>query len=679
MTNNISFDAPKPNKPLTPIILMGLLILSIAGIIFSFNYKAQIDENNHEYAYLSENLRTYILEAIKYSADSDQGNKDAFDKLLETQNAFNTALKKLEKGNAQTGLPPTSGENLKKLNNVISQWKKQETSIKTILNSEKVIRLTKEFTSAINSVMPDIVNKSEQLISNIIKKQSNPNLIFVASHQLLVAQRIMAEMNMVSNQGTDTKKHINSLSQDTKTFRVTLESMLKGNNQKRIVKVRSKSLRNEITDLIFAFETVEELIARVNENSVRLIQAHAAASNILNNSDILLTSVNELIDGYRRNTPKKDNIDMIIYGLEGLSVLILIALMYSINKKTRVQLVNKEQSNKETVDAIIKLQNEISPIANGDLTIRASVEPGITESLSKSINISIDSLRQLVRNIEIMTVQVSETAEETQATAIHLAKASDSQAQQLKNVTESINKMVRSFQSVAKQAEESSQLANKAVEMAEQGGLSVRNTLKGMQTITEDIHDTSTRIKRLGESSQEIGDIVELINDIADQTNILALNAAIKASVAGESGQNFTAVADEVQQLAERVTQATRKIESLVNSIQLDTSQAIESMEQCNTDVLHGSKLASTAGDALLRIETVSAHLAEFINNVSNATVTLTETSKQISQTMNSVTKVTNHNLAGTKQTATLTGKLAELATVQKATVKGFKLPKSVS
>jgi len=323
------------------------------------------------------------------------------------------------------------------------------------------------------------------------------------------------------------------------------------------------------------------------------------------------------------------------------------------------------------------LQDEISAIATGDLTIRATVEPGITESISKTMNISIDALRHLVRNIDTMTIQVSETAEETQATAILLAKASDKQAQQLDIVTGVINKMVGAFQDVAKQAEESTQLSNKAVEMAEQGGLNVRNTLTGMQTITEDIYDASNRIKRLGESSQEIGDIVELINDIADQTNILALNAAIKASVAGESGQSFTIVADEVQQLAERVTQATKKIESLVNSIQLDTNQAVTSMEHCSTDVLYGSQLARTAGDSLLRIETVSAHLAQFINSVSTATLTLTETSKEISQAMKSIKKVTDQNLAGTKQTATLTGKLAELANAQKATVKGFKLPES--
>lgn len=672
-----TFSEPKEKRNILPFALIFILIVSIVGIVFAFNQKAAIDKTDHEIRHLSNNLRSHIFEIIKYANDSDLGNEKSFDQLEETLTSFSSILSKLEAGNKADPLPQVTSESRSNLHLVISNWNEQQKHIKVILNSEKVIRLTKEFVRAVNLVMPDIINGSEQLISKIINKQSDPSLIFAASHQLLLAQRIMTNMNLVGQQSTNTKSNISILFEDTRAFRNVLESMLKGNNKKSISKIRSKSLRSEVNDLIFAFETIEELVARVNENSIRLVQAHVATNEILNNSDNLLSSVNTLIDKFHNHSTNSKDIDLILLVLEALAAIAIISLMITYTQSTRSQLHSEAKANKQTLESIIKLQDEISAIAGGDLTVQATVKPGITESISKTVNISIDALRHLVKNIDIMTVQVSETAEETQATAILLAKASDKQAQQLGKVTNAINKMVRSFQSVAKQAEESSQLANKAVEMAEQGGLSVRNTLAGMQTITDDIYDTSNRVKRLGESSQEIGDIVELINDIADQSNILALNAAIKSSVAGESGHSFTVVADELQQLAERVTQATKKIESLVNSIQLDTSQAVMSMEQSSTDVLHGSKLAQTAGDSLLRIETVSAHLAEFINNVTSATVTLTETSKEISHAMNGIKKVTDQNLAGTKQTATLTGKLADLANAQKATVKGFKLPET--
>ena len=136
----------------------------------------------------------------------------------------------------------------------------------------------------------------------------------------------------------------------------------------------------------------------------------------------------------------------------------------------------------------------------------------------------------------------------------------------------------------------------------------VRNTIDGMDTIREQIQDTAKRIKRLGESSQEIGDIVSLINEIADQTNILALNAAIQAAMAGEAGRGFAVVADEVQRLAERSATATKQIAGLVKTIQTDTNEAVSSMEQTTAEVVKGAELANSAGTALEEIETVSTN-----------------------------------------------------------------------
>ncbi|MDQ9945605.1 methyl-accepting chemotaxis protein, partial [Acinetobacter baumannii] len=145
------------------------------------------------------------------------------------------------------------------------------------------------------------------------------------------------------------------------------------------------------------------------------------------------------------------------------------------------------------------------------------------------------------------------------------------------------------------------------------GAQVVNRSIEGMDTIREQIQETSKRIKRLGESSQEIGNIVSLINDIADQTNILALNAAIQASMAGEAGRGFAVVADEVQRLAERSASATKQIETLVKTIQTDTNEAVISMEQTTTEVVRGANLAKDAGIALDEIQKVSGDLAKLI------------------------------------------------------------------
>ena len=180
-------------------------------------------------------------------------------------------------------------------------------------------------------------------------------------------------------------------------------------------------------------------------------------------------------------------------------------------------------------------------------------------------------------------------------------------------------KMTVSVEEISGNAERCADVARHSVDVAHKGGDAVRRTIEGMNTIRETIQDTSKRIKRLGESSQEIGNIVELIEEIAEQTNILALNASIEASRAGEASRGFAVVADEVQKLAERSSNATKKIEVLVSTIQSDTNEAVVSMERSTTDVVGGALLAENAGAALDEIEQVSHQIASLVQNISSS------------------------------------------------------------
>jgi twitching motility protein PilJ len=237
--------------------------------------------------------------------------------------------------------------------------------------------------------------------------------------------------------------------------------------------------------------------------------------------------------------------------------------------------------------------------------------------------------------------------------------------------------MAVSIAEVSKNATESEQVATGAVETARKGAETVQATIKGMDTIREQIQETSKRIKRLGESSQEIGDIVSLIDDIADQTNILALNAAIQASSAGEAGRGFAVVADEVQRLAERSANATRQIEALVKTIQADTNEAVISMEQSTSNVVAGAKLALDAGDALDEIEGVSHQLAELIQSISQSARQQTAVSVSVTNTMNVIQEITMQTSDGTNEVADSIGNLTDLATELQKSVAGFKLPES--
>ncbi len=355
-------------------------------------------------------------------------------------------------------------------------------------------------------------------------------------------------------------------------------------------------------------------------------------------------------------------------------VLVAIIAMVMIGDRRR-KLKELAAQNERNQAAILQLLDELADLAEGDLTVHASVTENFTGAIADSINFAIDQMRGLVSNINNLSVQVASAAENTQGTAGELASQADSQAQEIGAASTAISEMAVSIDQVSSNAAESASVAERAVEIANKGATVVQSTIHGMDNIRGQIQETSKRIKRLGESSQEIGDIVSLINDIADQTNILSLNAAIQASMAGDAGRGFAVVADEVQRLAERSSAATKQIAALVKTIQTDTNEAVISMEQTTAEVVGGAKLAQDAGVALEEIEGVSTSLAELIQNISNAARQQAASAGHVSNTMNVIKEITGKTVQGTEVTSSSIGTLAGMAREMRASVEGFKLP----
>jgi twitching motility protein PilJ len=287
----------------------------------------------------------------------------------------------------------------------------------------------------------------------------------------------------------------------------------------------------------------------------------------------------------------------------------------------------------------------------------------------------VDALRGLVTTINSSAISLDGAARQTQALAQHLAKASGAQSKQIASATETAGHVAAATEEVSGNAERASDVARHSVDVAHKGGEAVRRTIDGMNAIRETIQDTSKRIKRLGESSQEIGNIVELINDIAEQTNILALNASIQASMAGEAGRGFAVVADEVQRLAERAATATKQIEVLVRTIQTDTNEAVVSMERSTTDVVGGALLAENAGAALEEIEQVSNQIASLVQNISASSRQQSGAVQNIARNMQVLKEISAQTADSTSATSVAIAKLAELSAGLRKSAAGFRLP----
>jgi len=363
----------------------------------------------------------------------------------------------------------------------------------------------------------------------------------------------------------------------------------------------------------------------------------------------------------------------LLLAVGGMVLVAVIAML--LLRDARKRLSEQAEQNERNQAAILQLLDELADLAEGDLTVHASVTENFTGAIADSINFAIDQMRGLVSNINRVSVRVARAAEETQGTARSLAIASDNQAREITAASTAINEMAVSIDHVSSNAAESAAVAERAVTIANKGAEVVQATIAGMDTIRGQIQETSKRIKRLGESSQEIGDIVSLINDIADQTNILSLNAAIQASMAGDAGRGFAVVADEVQRLAERSSAATKQIAALVKTIQTDTNEAVISMEQTTTEVVSGAKRAQDAGVALEEIESVSTSLAELIQNISNAARQQAASAGHVSNTMGVIQEITSQTANGTEATAKSVGALAEMANEMRVSVEFFKLP----
>lgn len=342
-----------------------------------------------------------------------------------------------------------------------------------------------------------------------------------------------------------------------------------------------------------------------------------------------------------------------------------------------LDLIQTREQRDSMQSSVVKLLDEVGGVADGDLTVEAEVTSDITGAIADSFNMMIVQLREIIQDVQEATLEVSSSANEIRATTEHLSQGSEAQAAQITGTSSAIEDMASSIQQVSENAATSAQVGEQALVNAQQGILAVQNTMEGMTRIRDQVQETAKRIKRLGESSQEIGDIVQLIGDIADRTSILALNASIQAAMAGDAGQGFAVVAEEVERLAERSTEATKQIDTLIRTIQNETNEAVAAMESTTNEVVEGSLLAEEAGQALSEIGTVSGRLQELIQSISMASQQQARGSEELAHSMVEIAEVTQQTAVGTKQAAVSINTLATLADELRASVSAFKLPGS--
>jgi twitching motility protein PilJ len=462
----------------------------------------------------------------------------------------------------------------------------------------------------------------------------------------VLSQRIAKNANALASSDEIDPEVAFLLGKDSGTFRDILNGLLRGSDTLRLAPVRSDEARLTLTDLAKRFTAYETGTSAILTNMPKLVVAKQAARSINTEAEPLLQDTIALAESYENSPLRKWTVWIAIaFALLALGALVLLGKVFL--DDARVRAMESEGENKRNQEAILRLLNEMGNLADGDLTVQASVTEDVTGAIADSINFTIEELRTLVRGINSATDQVTKATQETQAISNRLYEASQRQNREIQQASASVLQMAQSINEVSQTANQSARVAQQSLAAAEKGGQVVQNQIAGMNEIRTQIQDTSKRIKRLGESSMEIGEIVELISDITEQTNVLALNAAIQAASAGEAGRGFTVVAEEVQRLAERSGEATKQIEAIVKTIQADTQDAVAAMEKSTVGVVEGTKLSDAAGQALTEIQKVSRDLADLISRISAQTQMQSTSVTDVTRGMQGILKITEENDRG--------------------------------
>jgi len=621
-------------------------------------------------------VRMLSQRLAKAAQQASQGNLEAFKQLRDSRDEFAGQMKLLLSGGEAGGvsLPATSGDARPALDRLDAEWKKSEKNASLVIAEEKNLIGLGNAVRLMNERNPALQELADEVAALSVQAGGSTRQNAIASQLMMLVQRMAKNANTMLAEAQIDPEVSFLLGKDTNTFRDTLQGLLSGSDALRIQRVSDAELRGKLGEMENAFKEYQKAVGDILGSQQRLIAAKRATFDLFRDSETLLGAAEQLNAAYERQLEGRrlNAVILAAVSLLALACLLLIGKVYLDDSRRRAE--DSELVNKGNQEAIQRLLDEITNLANGDLTVRAQVTEHMTGAIADSINYTIDELRRLVAGITDASQQVTAATEQAQSVTGKLLDAAQKQSTEIQGAGSAVTQMAQSMIEVSKKAGDSSKVAESSVHAAQKGATAVQNAIRGMNDIRNQIQETSKRIKRLGESSQEIGEIVQLISDITEQTNVLALNAAIQAASAGEAGRGFTVVAEEVQRLAERSGEATKHISAIVKSIQRDTQDAVEAMERSTQNVVQGTKTADEADQALREIGAVSSQLAELIDSITQSTQQQAASATRVAANMKVILGITQLTTDGTKQTASSAARLTQLADGLKSSVAGFKL-----
>ncbi len=692
----VPMEAPKPFKlPLIghlptanqTRILSGLLALCLLIAVSLAVLDSYFFGTNALQVEIAGDTLTHSQRLAKASFGALQGEKSAFAQLKESRSKIGNNLHALLEGGEFEGrvVEPSAEETKKVLIDTIKLWTVTETASAVLIKNEPPLMAYGQQLDTINNASRPLQEQAQQIATLKIQMGANGTDVNNASELSMLSQRIAKNATELTQGKNVSSEAAFGLGKDIVSFKAISNRLASTIDSKS---PQSAELGKTLTTMAVNFAAVSDGAAAILANVGGIRAAKLAEQTIFNENEALKKQLEAVQKNFSQERAGRAWYFWLMVVAGSLAIVFALAIAKIIIDENRLRAYHAElakekaqseesgvkQINERNQTAILRLMNELQEVADGDLTVQATVSEDMTGAIADSVNYTVEELRSLIGRINITAESVSNATGKARETTGILLKLSEQQSTQIQTTGDSVLAMASNITAVSKRAEDSSAVAQKALNASQAGQQAVQASLQGMNSIRDQIQDTAKRIKRLGESSQQIGEIVDLIGDITEQTNVLALNASIQAASAGEAGRGFTVVAEEVQRLAERSGEATKQVAALVRAIQTDTQDAVSAMARSTQGVVEGAKLADTAGLAITDISKMSQELAEIILDIAKTTRGQADQAQTVAHAITQILSLTQKTTLGTRETSQSTEELAALAQELKKSVARFKV-----
>jgi twitching motility protein PilJ len=613
------------------------------------------------------------------------GSGTAFGEVRESSEVLAKNVRALKDGGGEIKAAPARAQGA--IEPLMPLIDRAEKSAAVVLAQQKTLTQVGQALRAINRQSSELLETAETVSSLKLQQEASPGELSAVGQLVMLTQRIGKSANEFLTTEGVSPEAVFLLGKDLNSFREIANGLLTGSAELRLAPTKDPQTKERLQQLITQYEKTRADASAILNNLQGLVAAREAQSAVVADSETLRKGLEDVQAKLAGGGLGGTNLILIVLGLITLGAGALGFLRLTgtdqrqrmhVAESQRVQAQRQEQEAKRVNDAnqaaILRLMNELQTVAEGDLTQQATVTEDITGAIADSVNYTVEELRTLVAQVQGAVGRVTDTTQQVENTSTELLAASTEQLREIRETGESVLQMAGRINDVSAQAQQTAGVARQSLAAAESGRQAVQNTIGGMIAMRDQIQETSKRIKRLGESSQEIGEITELISDITEQTNVLALNAAIQAASAGDAGRGFSVVAEEVQRLAERSGDATRQIAALVKAIQTDTQDAVAAMERSTQGVVESTRLSDAAGNALGDIDRVTRELAELIETISKQASQEARSANVVAGNIQHIFAVTEQTGEGTRSTAQMVRELSRTAEELKASVSRFKI-----